>query len=167
MKQITVVANCMVLAMVLLFSGTVNAKSVNQKAPEIALPDKSGKTVKLSDFRGQVVMVNFWASWCQPCRTEMPLIEKIYQRYKKLGVTVLGVNVDEDPKKGMKMLKETPVSFPVVYDSKNTVIEKYKVQAMPSTYMVDAKGNIREVHRGYKAGDEKDYENYIRKLLRN
>ena len=96
----------------------------------------------------------------------MPLIEDLYQRYKKIGFTVLGVNVDEDPKNGQKMLKETPVSFPVVYDSKNKFIEKYQVQAMPSTYMVDRKGNIREIHRGYKDGDEAEYEKYIRKLLR-
>ena len=64
------------------------------------------------------------------------------------------------------MLKEIPVSFPIVFDSDNKMIEKYEVQAMPSTYMVDRKGNIRDIHRGYKKGDEKAYEDYIRKLLR-
>lgn len=156
----------MLLSVALLFSGAAVAKEVNKPAPEIALPDKSGSTVKLSDFKGQVVMVNFWASWCQPCRTEMPLIEDLYQRFKKIGFTVLAVNVDENPDNGKKMLKEVPVSFPVVFDSKNKMIEKYQVQAMPSTYMVDRKGNIREVHRGYKPGDEADYEQYVRKLLR-
>ncbi|MCG8671000.1 MAG: TlpA family protein disulfide reductase [Pseudomonadales bacterium] len=154
------------VAVTLLFAASVSAKSVNQKAPEITLPGMTGKTVKLSDFRGQVVMVNFWASWCEPCRTEMPLIEDIYNKYKKIGFTVLGVNVDENPKAGKKMLKDIPVSFPVVFDSDNKMIEKYEVQAMPSTYMVDRKGNIRDIHRGYKKGDEKAYENYIRKLLR-
>ena len=154
------------VAVTLFFAASVSAKSTNQKAPEITLPGMTGKTVKLSDFRGQVVMVNFWASWCQPCRTEMPLIEDIYNKYKKIGFTVLGVNVDENPKAGKKMLKEIPVSFPVVFDSDNKMIEKYEVQAMPSTYMVDRKGNIRDIHRGYKKGDEKAYEEYIRKLLR-
>lgn len=153
-------------AFALAFGNVAMAAKANQKAPAISLPDGSGKTVSLSDFRGQVVMVNFWASWCQPCRTEMPLIEDLYQKFKKIGFTVLAVNVDEDPANGKKMLKEVPVSFPVVYDSKNTVIQKYGVQAMPSTYMVDRKGTIREVHRGYKPGDEADYEQYIRKLLR-
>lgn len=166
MMQFVKQISALLLGVTLLFSGAVFAKSVNQEAPNIALPGANGQLIKLSDFKGQVVMVNFWASWCQPCRTEMPLIEDLYQRYKKIGFTVLGVNVDEDPKNGQKMLKETPVSFPVVYDSKNKFIEKYQVQAMPSTYMVDRKGNIREIHRGYKDGDEAEYEKYIRKLLR-
>lgn len=151
----------------LAFSGGAFAESVNKKAPEIRLADAKGKTVKLSDFKGQVVMVNFWASWCVPCRTEMPLIEALYKKYKKIGFTVLGVNMDEDPNNGKKMLKEIPVSFPVVYGGAGDAnIDKYNVQAMPSTYMVDRKGNIREIHRGYKKGEEKEYEEYIRKLLR-
>lgn len=166
MKHSFKVIQLLVLSIALSFSALVSAESVNQKAPEITLPGMDGKTVKLSDFRGQVVMVNFWASWCQPCRTEMPYIEDIYKKYKKIGFTVLGVNVDENPAHGKKMLKEIPVSFPIVFDSDNKMIEKYEVQAMPSTYMVDRKGNIRDIHRGYKKGDEKAYENYIRKLLR-
>lgn len=148
------------------FGNVALAAKANEKAPAISLPDGSGKTVNLSDFRGQVVMVNFWASWCEPCRTEMPLIEDLYQKFKKIGFTVLAVNVDEDPANGKKFLKDVPVSFPVVYDSKNKVIQNYGVQAMPSTYMVDRKGTIRDVHRGYKPGDEAAYEEYIRKLLR-
>ncbi len=166
MKHSAKLLQLVVISLVLCFSGVVSAKSVNQKAPEITLPGINGQTIKLSDFRGQVVMVNFWASWCQPCREEMPLIEDIYNKYKKLGFTVLGVNVDENPKLGKKMLKKIPVTFPVVFDSDNKMIEKYRVQAMPSTFMVDQKGNIRDIHRGYKKGDEKAYENYIRKLLR-
>ncbi|MDX1696215.1 MAG: TlpA disulfide reductase family protein [Ketobacteraceae bacterium] len=166
MKLLSGSLSFLLLALTLAFSQGAMAAKVGQQAPEITLPDRNGKTVKLSDFRGQVVMVNFWASWCQPCRTEMPLIEDLYQKFKKIGFVVLAVNVDEEPENGKKMLKEVPVSFPVVFDSKNQMIEKYGVQAMPSTYMVDRKGVIREVHRGYKPGDEADYEQYIRKLLR-
>lgn len=156
----------LVLGITLVLSPTAFAVKANQKAPEISLPGLDAKTVKLSGLKGQVVMVNFWASWCQPCRTEMPLIEELYNKYKKIGFTVLAVNVDEDPANARAMLKEVPVSFPVVLDTKNTSIQEYQVQAMPSTYMVDRKGMIRDVHRGYKAGDEAEYENYIRKLLR-
>ncbi len=167
MKLVSRTLSLVVLALgLMLGQSAVAAVKMNQKAPDITLPGLNGQTVKLSDFKGQVVMVNFWASWCQPCRTEMPLIEDLYNKFKKIGFTVLAVNVDEEPENARKMLKEVPVSFPVVLDSKNKMIEKYEVQAMPSTYMVDRKGNIREIHRGYKPGDEAEYEEYIRKLLR-
>lgn len=143
-----------------------SAQAKGDPAPDITLKDAQGKTVKLSDFRGDVVMVNFWASWCKPCRDEMPLIEDMYRRYKRVGFTVLGVNADDVPANGRKLLKKIPVSFPVVYDAKGKVREAYQVQAMPSTYMVDRKGNIRYVHRGYKPGDEAEYIKYIRALLR-
>lgn len=166
MKLVLKAFSLLVLGAALVLTPVAFAAKADQKAPEISLPGLDGKTIKLSGLKGQVVMVNFWASWCQPCRTEMPLIEALYNKYKKIGFTVLAVNVDEDPDNARAMLKEVPVSFPVVLDTKNTSIQEYQVQAMPSTYMVDRKGVIREVHRGYKAGDEAEYENYIRKLLR-
>lgn len=166
MKSVLKAFSLLVLSVAMVLSPGAFAAKVDQNAPEISLPGLDGKTVKLSGLKGQVVMVNFWASWCQPCLTEMPLIEALYNKYKKIGFTVLAVNVDEDPANAHAMLKEVPVSFPVVLDTKNTSIQEYQVQAMPSTYMVDRKGVIREVHRGYKVGDEAEYENYIRKLLR-
>lgn len=136
------------------------------KAPEFSLPSNQGKNLKLSDFHGEVVMVNFWASWCGPCRQEMPLLEDLQKRFKKVGFTVLGVNIDEDVADAKGLLKEIPVSFPVVFDSKNKVSELYQLDAMPTTVMVDRKGNKRFLHRGYKPGFEADYEKQIRELLR-
>ncbi len=112
-------------------------------------------------------MINFWASWCGPCREEMPLIEGLYQKYKKLGFTVYGVNVDFKPKDAQEMLKAAKVTFPVGYDSKNKISELYKIDSMPSTVMVDRKGNMRFLHRGYKPGYEQDYEKQIRQLIRD
>ena len=135
-------------------------------APNFVLPTFGKKQVQLADFKGEVVMVNFWASWCGPCREEMPLIEGLYKKYSKLGFTVLAVNVDANPKDAAKMLKEIPVSFPIGFDTKNKVSELYKVDSMPSTVMVDRKGNMRFLHRGYKPGYEADYEKQIRELIR-
>jgi len=135
-------------------------------APDFVLDSNTGKPVKLSGFKGQVVMINFWATWCGPCREEMPLLESIYKQYKKQGFTLLSVNVEPDPKGATDWLKKTPASFPVLYDVKSDVSNLYKVAVMPSTYFVDKKGNLRSVHRGYKAGDENEYMNSIRMLMR-
>lgn len=135
-------------------------------APNFTLPTTGGKQLQLADFKGEVVMVNFWASWCGPCREEMPLLEDLQKKYSKLGFTVLGVNVDANLKDAARMLKDIPVSFPIGFDSKNKVSELYKVDSMPSTIMVDRKGNMRFLHRGYKPGYEADYEKEIRALIR-
>src|SRR5262249_25256966 len=85
-------------------------------APQFSLGSREGKDVSLAQYHGQVVMINFWASWCGPCRTEMPLLESIYKKYNKLGFTLLGVNVEPDSAAAIDWLKATPVSFPILFD---------------------------------------------------
>ena len=135
-------------------------------APDFTLKSRDGSNIKLSELRGQVVMVNFWASWCGPCRQEMPLLEQLYQRYQPMGFTLLGVNVEEDSAAANKVLKEIPVSFPILYDNQNSVSENYQVRAMPSTFLIDRDGNIRYLHKGYQPGYEQDYQQQIRELVR-
>lgn len=156
-----------VAALVLSISPITHAKELSGKAHDFILKSNQGKNVRLSDLRGQVVMLNFWASWCGPCRQEMPLLDKIYQRYSTAGFTLLGINVEADSKEADKLLKEIPVSFPVLYDSTSKVSEQYKVDAMPSTVLVDCDGNMSYLHRGYKAGDEKEYIKRIKGLIRS
>lgn len=144
----------------------VNAAEMNKPAPDFTLKSRSGKNLRLSDYHGQVVMVNFWASWCGPCRQEMPLLEDISKKYQRLGFTLLGVNVDEDPALAEKLLEKIPVSFPILLDSKSQVSEMMNVDAMPTTYLIDRDGNIRFHHRGYKPGYEKSYEKQIKQLVR-
>ena len=153
---------------VLLFSSFAQAKDIplTGKASDFTLPSNQGKPLKLSDFRGDVVMLNFWASWCGPCRQEMPILDDLQKRFKKIGFTVLGVNIDEDVSDAKGLLKEISVSFPVVFDSKSKVSETYQLDSMPTTVMIDRKGNKRFLHRGYKPGFEVDYEKQIRLLLR-
>ncbi len=144
----------------------LHAASVQGKAPNFTLKSNSGKNVKLSELRGQVVLLNFWASWCGPCRQEMPLLEKMQRRYSSLGFTVLGVNVEEDPRKAKTLLKDISVSFPILFDTRNTVSKQYKVSAMPSTVMIDRNGNMRYLHKGYKPGDEAQYKKWVKQLIR-
>ena len=157
------IAICMLCVSV---GGMAKTETLTGPAPDFALPLENGKKLKLSQLQGHVVMINFWASWCAPCRQEMPLIEDLFQKYKKLGFVVYGVNVDFKPEDAQQLLKEIKVSFPVGYDSKNKISELYKVDSMPSTIMVDRKGQMRFLHRGYKPGYEKDYEDQIRQLVR-
>lgn len=145
---------------------SINAKEMNQPAPDFTLKSMSGENVKLSELQGNVVMINFWATWCGPCRQEMPLLDEFYKKYKKLGFVLLGVNVEEDSSKAAGYLKEVPVTFPILYDNTNKVSELYDVDAMPTTVLVDRGGNLRFVHRGYKPGDEQQYKKLMKQLMR-
>jgi peroxiredoxin len=135
-------------------------------APPFTLAAKGGRDVSLAQYKGQVVMINFWASWCGPCRQEMPLLESIYKKYNKLGFTMIGVNVEPDSKAADEWLKQTPVSFPILYDRDSKVSKLYDVGGMPCTVIIDRNGNLRKLHRGYKPGDENEYLDSIRALIR-
>ena len=155
-----------ILFVFFLLFGTASAAAIQGKAPNFTLKSNTGKNIKLSELRGQVVLLNFWASWCGPCRQEMPLLEKLHQRYSALGFTVLGVNVEEEPSKAKTLLKDIRVSFPILFDTQNTVSKQYKVSAMPSTVMIDRDGNMRYLHKGYKPGDEAQYKKWVKQLIK-
>jgi peroxiredoxin len=142
------------------------ADTAKGPAPAFSLQSRDGQQVSLASLKGDVVMINFWATWCGPCREEMPKLEALYQRYNKLGFKLLAVNVEDNPSGAKKWLEETPVSFPVLFDTKNEVTKLYKVDTMPSTVIVARDGTMRFVHHGYKPGYEGDYQNEVRALLR-
>ena len=135
-------------------------------APQFTLTARSGANVSLAQYKGQVVMLNFWASWCGPCRQEMPLLESIYKQYHRMGFTLIGVNVEPDSNAANQWLKETPVSFPILYDKESKVSQMYDVAGMPSTVIIDRAGKVRVLHRGYKPGDENGYLDSVRTLVR-
>ena len=136
-------------------------------APDFTLRRLDGPNLRLQEQRGQVVLVNFWATWCGPCRQEMPLLEDIYKKYKPMGFTMLGVNVEPDSAGAEAWLgKQKPVSFPIAFDTESKVSKLYKVAGMPSTVFVDRKGNVRVMHKGYKPGDENFYLSQIRSMLK-
>ena len=150
----------------LIFSHSALSDIKQGVAPDFTLNSHSGNNLRLSEFRGEVVMINFWASWCGPCRQEMPLLEELYTQYNPMGFTILGVNVEEDSGKAKQLLKDIPVSFPVLFDTQSKVSKLYDVVAMPSTILVDRDGNVRYLHHGYKPGYEEAYQEQVRALIR-
>lgn len=137
-----------------------------QLAPDFALKSSTGENLRLSEYRGDVVMINFWATWCGPCRQEMPLLDELYTRYERVGFNLLGVNIDDDPRRAMQMVEDLGVSFPVLFDTRKEVSKLYNVEAMPVTILVDREGTVRYVHHGYKPGYEDKYFDQVRSLLR-
>jgi len=143
-----------------------SAVGVGHDAPDFALRSSAGTNLRLSEHRGQVVMINFWATWCGPCRQEMPKLEEIFSRYERAGFTLLGVNIDEDSARAQRLADELGVSFPLLFDEEQTVSRLYDVRAMPMTVMVDRGGRVRSVHYGYRPGMEQRYLDEVRALLR-
>ena len=151
-----------------IFAATCLAASSleGQTAPDFVLKSADGQNLRLSEYRGDVVMINFWATWCGPCRQEMPLLDDLYSRYQRVGFNLLGVNIDDDSRRAMQMVEELGVNFPVLFDERKEVSQLYEVEAMRLTVLVDRNGTVRHVHHGYKPGYEEKYLTEIRSLLR-
>ncbi|WP_256759402.1 peroxiredoxin [Cohnella sp. WQ 127256] len=123
----------------------------NQVAPNFQLTDIDGNTVQLSDYRGQKVLLNFWATWCKVCKTEMPHVEKLYQKFKDEGVVVLSVNstsLERNIQLAGSYAEKHSLSFPIVLDDQGSVIKQYKVTAYPTTFILDSEGVIRSQYLG-------------------
>jgi len=135
-------------------------------APDFTLRTLDGKNLRLGEQRGRVVLVNFWATWCGPCRQEMPHLNKLYDKYRSSGFMLLGVNVDEDTRNAVAVADKLGVRFPVLPDADKRVSQKYDLRAMPSTVLIDRDGRVRHVHRGYQSGYEDTYDKQIRELLK-
>jgi peroxiredoxin len=135
-------------------------------APDFTLHSLGGSNLRLKEQRGQVVMLNFWASWCGPCREEMPLLDHLYEKYHASGFQLLGVNVDEDVHNATGVSSKLGLHFPVLLDTEKRVARLYDLNTMPSTVLIDRDGRVRYIFRGYKDGYERAYEQQIRELLR-
>ena len=135
-------------------------------APDFTLRTLDGPNLRLQEQRGRVVLVNFWATWCGPCRQEMPHLSKLYDKYRASGFVLLGVNVDDDTKNAVDLAAKLGLKFPVSLDSDKKVSRLYDLTAMPSTVLIDRDGKVRFVHRGYKDGYENTYDQQIRGLLK-
>jgi peroxiredoxin len=135
-------------------------------APDFTLRTVDGQNLRLNEQRGRVVLVNFWATWCGPCRQEMPHLNRLYEKYRASGLVLLGVNVDENTRAAVDVASKLGVKFPVLPDSDKTVSRLYDLRAMPSTVLIDRDGRVRYLHRGYLAGYEDTYDSQIRELLK-
>ena len=144
----------------------VMANKSNQPAPDFTLKSLTGENIKLSEMRGRVVLVNFWATWCAPCKEELPFFNQLYKKYRKTGLEILGVNIDKSSRKAADFSSSLGLEFPILLDPSGTVSSKYHITSMPSTIVVGKDGTIRYVHRGYLPGDPKRYNKEIRALLK-
>lgn len=154
------------LALLLAAASAVAAAVPSGAAPDFTLHQLSGPNLRLQEQRGRVVMLNFWATWCGPCRQEMPQLDKLYQKYRSAGFVLLGVNVDDDARNAAGVASRLGVSFPVLLDTDKQVSRQYELATMPSTVIIDRDGKVRWVHRGYREGFEQTYEQQIRQLLK-
>jgi len=119
-----------------------------QKAPDMPMPGIEGGVVRLDSFKGKVIVLNFWATWCPPCRKEMPLLESTYKRYKEKGLVILGINYNEDRERVLKFTQEMGVTFPIILDKELKLTRKYGVLSLPATFFIDKKGIVRDQYKG-------------------
>jgi len=159
--------NALALAAALWASMPVLAAVTPQAAaPDFTLKSAEGRNLRLQEQRGQVVLVNFWASWCGPCKQEMPHLNRLYDKYRASGFTLLAVNIDDDARHGAATAAKWGLRFPVLLDADKTVTKLYDLGAMPSTVLIDRDGRVRFLHRGYREGVEDTYERQIRELVK-
>jgi thiol-disulfide isomerase/thioredoxin len=141
------------------------ASLIKTPAPDFALRSLGNANVRLSEHLGQVVLINFWATWCGPCRQEMPQLEALHEKYQRAGLVLLGINIDEDRDEAIEMARTLQISYPILFDERKDVSRAYQVGTMPLTVLVDREGVIRYVSEGYKPGYEKRYTEQLRELL--
>jgi peroxiredoxin len=139
---------------------------IDKDAPDFVLKGLDGRNMRLSEFRGQVVLVNFWARWAGDSRKEMPALDRINKTYARAGLVVLGVSVDDDERRASEFAGSMQLSYPILFDTGETVGRDYAVQKMPMTILVDRAGVVRYMNVGFKRGDEDAYLDHIRELLR-
>lgn len=149
-----------ILAFLLVFSTPAHA----QKAPQFILPG-DGTTHDLSKLKGKVVYVDFWASWCVPCRKSFPWMNELRGRYGKDKLQIIAINLDADKSEARKFLDKVPASFDIAYDPDGEIASKYNLQVMPSSYLIDQKGELIFAHKGFREGDTAEIEDKIRKLI--
>jgi len=163
MKKITITFMGFAL---LLVSQLSLAVGIGDQAPDFKIPRLETKgQIDLKRYRGKVVYVDFWASWCGPCRQSLPILNQIRKDYRSKGFEVIAINLDEEREDAMAFLKQFPVSYPTARDTTGKVPESYGLQGMPTAYLVDKKGRVQLVHEGFKESDDSELRHHIKKLL--
>jgi peroxiredoxin len=165
-------AGCVILSAVLTASFLIASSRaaaptlVGKEAPDFVLKAMDGRNLRMSEFRGQVVLVNFWARWAGDSRQEMPALDRINTTYSRAGLVVLGVSIDEDLARAREFAGAMKVSYPLMFDTGSSIGRDYLLEKMPMTILVDRAGVVRYSNAGFKRGDERAYLDHIRELLR-
>jgi peroxiredoxin len=156
-----------VIAVFLALGSSANAAPpiVGTPAPDFALRSMKNANVRLSEHLGEVVLINFWATWSGPSRQEMPLLDALYAKYQRAGLVMFGVNIDEDRDEAAEMVQTLQVTYPILFDERKDVSRSYQLGTMPLTVLIDREGVVRYVSEGFKPGYEKRYTDKLRELL--
>ena len=162
---------CMISCLIYWASASLAARAdaptmVGKDAPDFVLKATDGANLRLSEFRGQVVLVNFWARWANDSRREIPALSRINTTYQRAGLVILGISVDEDLRRAREFAVSMKVSYPMMFDTGEVLGRDYQLGKMPMTILVDRGGVVRYSHLGYKRGDDRIYLDQIRELLR-
>jgi cytochrome c biogenesis protein CcmG/thiol:disulfide interchange protein DsbE len=128
---------------------------------------QAADTLDLSDYRGKVVVLDFWASWCVPCRRSFPWMNEMQKKYADDGLVIIAVNLDNEASDAEKFLQQYPADFSIAYDHDRQLVQQYSVEAMPSSFLIDRDGSVIERHLGFKSGKISDYEAAIVAALRS
>lgn len=161
----TRIACVVLLAALAPVAGSSTTQLKGQPAPDFVLRSLDNANLRLSEHMGEVVLLNFWATWCGPCRQEMPLLDELYNKYRRAGLVLLSVNLDDGADRAAEMAKALKITYPVLLDTRKEVSRAYQVGTMPVTVLIDREGVVRYVSEGYKPGYEKGYADELRKLL--
>lgn len=143
------------------------AESAEELAPAFSLPDiYSGEEKALAQYRGKVVYLDFWASWCGPCRQSLPLLNTLRDELGNENFEVIAINLDENPEDGKRFLQKYPVTYPVLTDTTGNTPQKYQLTGMPTSYLIDQKGNLRGAHQGFRSGDIDKIRDIVKTLIK-
>jgi thiol-disulfide isomerase/thioredoxin len=157
--------------LIFLFANVKGENLTGTAAPDFSATDTQGRELSLSDYRGKVVLLDFWASWCAPCKEEFPFLVEFYQEYYKEDFIVLAVNIDNEQKNMERFIREiyaktyTSHKFPIIFDKDKKIPPLYNLEAMPSSIFIDKKGIVRYVHTGFNDSRKKEFRKELADLL--
>lgn len=154
-----------VLTLIFIIASVTTPVFAASTAPDFNLPTLKGGKVQLSQHRGEVVYVDFWATWCAPCRKSLPWMEQMHEKYKDLGFTIIGVSMDGKREVTEKFIKANGVNFTIARDPKGKIADVFGVRGMPSSYLIDRNGKIIYSHEGFRDSDKGALEQHFKQAL--
>ena len=153
------------LVAALMIAGCASRSGQAGEAPPFSLQDMSGNTVQLSAFKGHPVMLDFWATWCAPCRFSIPMVEKFYQRHKEEGLIVIGMNMDDDTSGVFAFVKKFGMSYPIVYAAASRVPSDYGLDGIPMFVFIDKQGRVAQRYDGFSPDMPNAWEADLKSIL--
>ena len=140
------------------------AKIKADAAPDFVLKSAAGKNIRLSEYKGRIVMLNFWATWCGPCTQEIPQLNILHESLDPDDFELLGINLDKDHSKAIRLANKLDINFPILFDEENNVSRSFAIDAMPTTIIIDRSGKVRHINRGFKKGYIERYHAQVQAL---